>query len=170
MCGTVRHQDGIIVLDLGGQGHELLIKPFRTLSYCYLVNVVAVQLERYRSVRPQQAPPLRFPASRSTRRSRWQGRIVRWQRHKGPVGWHTERAGHRDPLKRRMGRRRLRGVLSWRSSPGSRERPPVATMVANQASDTARTLGLDAANRRVITQFSQQPAKTHSLTGTTRNA
>ena len=50
MCGTVRHQDGIIVLDLGGQGHELLIKPFRTLSYCYLVNVVAVQLERYRSV------------------------------------------------------------------------------------------------------------------------
>ena len=50
MCGTVRHQDGIIVLDLGGQGHEILIKPFRTLSYCYLVNVVAVQLERYRSV------------------------------------------------------------------------------------------------------------------------
>ena len=69
-----------------------------------------------------------------------------------------------------MGRRRLRGVLSWRSSPGSRERPPVATMVANQASDTARTLGLDAANRRGITQFSQQRAKTHSPTGTTCNA
>src|SRR3954451_16335767 len=43
-------------------------------------------------------------------------------------------------------------------------------MVANQASDTARTLGLDAANRRDITQFSQQPAKTHSPTGTTCNA
>jgi hypothetical protein len=52
MCGTVRHQDGIIVLDLAGQGqgHEILVKPFRTLSYCYLVNLVAVQLERYRSV------------------------------------------------------------------------------------------------------------------------
>src|ERR1700738_2970610 len=50
MCGTVRHQDGIIVLDLGGQGHEILVKPFRTLSYCYLVNLVAVHLERYRSV------------------------------------------------------------------------------------------------------------------------
>src|SRR5258705_5195531 len=52
MCGTVRHQDGIIVLDLGGQGqgHDILVKPFRTLSYCYLVNLVAVQLERYRSV------------------------------------------------------------------------------------------------------------------------
>jgi hypothetical protein len=34
-------------------------------------------------------------------------------------------------------------------------------MVANQASNTARTPGLDAANRRDITQFSQQPAKTH---------
>jgi len=120
--------------------------------------------------RPQQAPPLRFPASRSTRRSRWQGRIVRWQRHKGPVGWHAERAGHRDPLKRRLGRRRLRGVLSWRSLPGLRARPAVATMVANQASNAARILGLDAANRRAITQFSRQPAKTHSLTGTTRNA
>jgi hypothetical protein len=43
-------------------------------------------------------------------------------------------------------------------------------MVANQASDAARTLGSDAANRRVITQFSQQPAKIHSLTGTTGNA
>jgi hypothetical protein len=69
-----------------------------------------------------------------------------------------------------MGRRRLRGVLSWRSLPGWREKPAVATMVANQASDAARTLGLDAANRRDITQFSQQPAKTHSLTGTTCNA
>ena len=96
--------------------------------------------------------------------------IVRWQRHKGPVGWHTEQAGHRDPLKRRLGRRRLRGVLSWRSLPGSRERPAVATMVANQASNAARTPGLDAANRRGITQFSRQRAKTHSPTGTTRNA
>ena len=73
-------------------------------------------------------------------------------------------------LKQREGRRRLRGVLSWRSLPGSRERPAVATMVASQASDAARTLGLDAANRRGITQFSQQRAKTHSPTGTTRNA
>ena len=40
-----------------------------------------------------------------------------------------------------MGRRRLRGVLSWRSLPGSRERPAVATMVANQASNAARTPG-----------------------------
>ena len=45
-----------------------------------------------------------------------------------------------------------------------------STMVANQASDTARTLGLDAANWRGITQFSQQRAKTHSPTGTTCNA
>src|SRR5437879_13595539 len=43
-------------------------------------------------------------------------------------------------------------------------------MVANQASNAARTPGLDAANRWDTTQFSQQPAKTHSLTGTTRNA
>ena len=43
-------------------------------------------------------------------------------------------------------------------------------MVANQASNAARTPGLDAANRRGITQFSQQRAKTHSPTGTTRNA
>jgi hypothetical protein len=35
---------------LGGQGHEILIKRFRTFSYYYLVNLVAVQLERYRSV------------------------------------------------------------------------------------------------------------------------
>ena len=44
------------------------------------------------------------------------------------------------------------------------------TMVANQASNAAKTPGLDAANRRGITQFSRQRAKTHSPTGTTRNA
>src|SRR5664279_1808608 len=43
-------------------------------------------------------------------------------------------------------------------------------MVANQALDTARTPGLVAANRRGTTQFSRQPAKTHSPTGTTCNA
>lgn len=36
--------------DLEGQGHEILVKPFCTLSYCDLVHLVAVQLERYRSV------------------------------------------------------------------------------------------------------------------------
>jgi hypothetical protein len=88
----------------------------------------------------------------------------------GPVGWYAERAGHRGPLKQRLERRRQRGGLSWRSLPGLREKPAVATMAANQASDTARTLGLDAANRRGTTQFSRQPAKTHSPTGTTYNA
>jgi hypothetical protein len=39
-----------MVLDLERQGHEILVKPFRTLRYCYLINLVAVQLERYRSV------------------------------------------------------------------------------------------------------------------------
>jgi hypothetical protein len=73
-------------------------------------------------------------------------------------------------LKRREGRRRLRRDLSWRSLHGSRERPAVAMMVANQASDAARTLGLDAVNRPDGIQFSQQPAKTRSRTGTTRNA
>src|SRR6476620_4362103 len=43
-------------------------------------------------------------------------------------------------------------------------------MVVNQASHAARTLGSDAANRWDTTQFSRQPAKTHSLTGTTCNA
>ena len=33
-----------------GQGHEILVKPLGTLSYCYPVNLIAVQLERYRSV------------------------------------------------------------------------------------------------------------------------
>jgi hypothetical protein len=40
-------------------------------------------------------------------------------------------------------------------------------MVANQASNAARTPGLDAANRRDITQFSRQRAKTHSPTRAT---
>ena len=44
-----------------GQGHEIF-KPFRTLSYCYLVNLVAVQLERYRSVADRNR--LRRSASR----------------------------------------------------------------------------------------------------------
>src|SRR5437764_13180195 len=103
------------------------------------------------------------------RRGKWRGRNGRRQRHGGPVGWYTE-AGHRDPLKRRAGRGRLRGGPSWRSLHGSRERPAVATMVANQASDTARILGSDAANLRDTSRFSRQPAKTHSLTGTTCNA
>jgi len=54
--------------------------------------------------------------------------------------------------------------------PGSKARPAVATRVAKQASNAARTPGLDAANRPDTTQFSRQPAKTHSLTGTTHNA
>jgi len=85
-------------------------------------------------------------------------------------GWHTERAGHRDPLKRRLGRRRLgrrrlRGVLSWRSLPGSRERPAVATMVAIKLQTRQGPLGRMQRIGGFITQFSQQPAKTHSLTG-----
>src|SRR4029453_4198576 len=51
MCGTVQipgwHFPSWIWEDTV---NEILVKPFRTLSYCYLVNLVAVQLERYRSV------------------------------------------------------------------------------------------------------------------------
>src|SRR5581483_686108 len=43
-------------------------------------------------------------------------------------------------------------------------------MVANRASDTARTLGSDAANRLGGTRFSRQPAKIRSPTGITCNA
>jgi hypothetical protein len=64
----------------------------------------------------------------------------------------------------------MRGVRSCGSLPSSRERPAVATMVANQASDTARTPGSDAANRLGGTRFSRQPAKTRSPTRTTCNA
>jgi hypothetical protein len=64
----------------------------------------------------------------------------------------------------------MRGVRSCGSLPSSRERPAVATMVANRASDTARTPGSDAANRLGGTRFSRQPAKTRSLTRTTCNA
>jgi hypothetical protein len=38
------------VPDLGGHGYEILVKPFRALSYCHLVNFIAVRTERYRSV------------------------------------------------------------------------------------------------------------------------
>src|SRR5262249_51725521 len=73
-------------------------------------------------------------------------------------------------VKQREGRRRpLRGGLSWRSLHCSRDRPAVATMVANQASDAARTPGLDAANRRGINQSFRQTAKKRSLTGATCN-
>lgn len=34
----------------GRTSNENVIKPFRPLSYCYLVDLVAVQIERYRSV------------------------------------------------------------------------------------------------------------------------
>ena len=155
----------------GRTSYENVIKPCRALSCRYPVNCIAVQPHRHGNVTNRNG--LRHPLPSITVEAPRQ--TARPQRpevtpHKGPVGWHAARAGHRDPLKRRPGRRRLRGVLSWRSLPGSRARPAVATMVANQASDAARTLGLDAANRRDITQFSQQPAKTHSPTGTTRNA
>jgi hypothetical protein len=162
------HRDGVyfrIWENESWECHQALSRPQRSRS-CQLRYCAALAARQPR--KPHQ-PPL-FPVSRSRRRSKKRGR------HRGGSGRQTpvQRSGEGRPpgrrLKQREGRRRLRGVLSWRSLPGSRERPTAATMVANRASDAARTLGLDAANRRDTTQSSRQPAKTHSLTGTTCNA
>src|SRR5688572_1306819 len=54
--------DGIYLMSgFGRKSHENVIKPFRPLSYCYLVNLVAVQHERCRSVADRNR--LRRPAS-----------------------------------------------------------------------------------------------------------
>src|SRR5437773_591745 len=55
------------VLDLGGHGHEILVKPFRALSYRHFVNFIAVRPERYRSVANRNR--LRRPASQHHDRS-----------------------------------------------------------------------------------------------------
>ena len=131
----------------GSTSHENVIKPCRALSCRDPVNFVVVRPKRHGSLANHAKLHL-FPASRSRRRSKGRGR------HRGRNGRQTlvQFSGEGRPpgrrLKQREGRRRLRRVLSWRSLPGSRERPAVATMVANRASNAARTLGLDAANRR----------------------
>jgi hypothetical protein len=49
------------VLDLGGHGHEILVKHCRALSYRHLVNCIAVRPERYGSVANRNR--LRHPTS-----------------------------------------------------------------------------------------------------------
>ena len=160
--------DGNEPSGLGRTSYENVVKPCRALRLslsCQLRCCVALPARQCR--KPRQAP--RFPASRSKSRSKRQGRNSRRSRHEGPAGWCTE-ADHRDPLKRRPGRRRMRRVPSCGSLPGSRERPAVATTVVNQAGNTARSPGLGAASRRGITRFSRQRAKTRSPTRATSSA
>ena len=53
LCGTLHRSGRHIALDLGGHGHEILVTPFRTLSYCDLVSYFP---ERYRSVANRNRP------------------------------------------------------------------------------------------------------------------
>src|SRR5882757_4192403 len=55
------HRDGMSVLDLTGDGHEIVVKLRRALSYRYPVNRIAVQPERYGNVTNRNG--LRRPAS-----------------------------------------------------------------------------------------------------------
>ena len=95
--------------------------------------------------KPQQAPPPRFPPSRSKRRSRRQGR--------GRQSAQRRLSGHRQPLARdrqppnRRPRERQRQVHPWRGLPRWRESPAVVTAAVQQASPAARIPGLDVASR-----------------------
>lgn len=113
--------------------------------------------------RPQQAPPARFLASRSKRRSRWQGRIGRGMR-RTPL----HLAGYRQPLERR----RPRQVQYWGRLPGLREPAAVATAVAKPALNVAVPPGSDVVLRRakIQSQVSRQRARTHSPTKLTWTA
>jgi hypothetical protein len=113
----------------------------------------------------ERTPPSRFPASRSTRQSRWRGQIVRSRRQ---IQRHP--AGDRQPLTRRpLERRRLRRIQSWAGFPSWRKSPAIATAVANQAFHTAKTLGSGVASRGADKQLHlfRQRAGTTSPTNPT---
>jgi hypothetical protein len=44
------HRDGISGVDLGGHGHEIVVKLCRALGRRYPVNCIAVRPERYGGV------------------------------------------------------------------------------------------------------------------------
>ena len=165
------HRGGNVRLGSGGYGHEIVIRLRRALGYRYPVNRIAEQPERYGNVTNRNG--LRHPASQRHGRSAEAsgkaatagGNATRVRSGGTPSG--PDIAIHSNGEWDAVG---CAGSCHGEARPARERGLQLQRWLRNQASDTARTLGLDAANRRGITQFSQQRAKTHSPTGTTCNA
>ena len=115
---------------------------------------------------PRQAPP--FPASRSRRRSKGRGR----PRGRSARQTRAQVSGEgRPPDDGSDGGRTPQGPVMAKLARLEREASSCNDGCGIQASRAARTLGLDASESvRLLLSFLRNLQKTHSRTGTTRNA
>ena len=163
---VARVEDPCGCAGLGSTNYENVIEPCRALSRRDPVNLVVVRPNRHGSLANRAELP---SAQRHGHGAGAKGEAATAAGASGEH-WYSspERAGR--PVDGSNGGRGAAGSCRGEAGPSRQRGQQLQRWLRIQASRVARTLGLDAVNWRDTTQFSRQPARTHSLTGTTLNA